>query len=73
MPKNSTEIFSIYGQIEEAAANYMVKRHQLTKIPPKLCPPEIQVSPFGLELKFALVIPSKLLGEFEETIRNLRA
>lgn len=71
--KAQTQIFSIFGQIEEVAANLMIERHKLHRIKAEDIPPTAAVNDTGQTAKFAVVMPANLIVEFNELIRSLRA
>lgn len=71
--KNSTEIFSIYGQIEAAAADALIAKYKLHRIEARRVPPTQQRNAQGDAVRFAVVMPREHIAEFEETIANLRA
>jgi hypothetical protein len=69
----STEVYSIYGQIESVIADTMVKEGKATKIEQDMIPPSQLFDEDGRKAKFAIVIPRTNLSEFERRVRNLRA
>jgi len=71
--KQRTEIFSIFGQIEAAAAEAMIAKHGLHKIDARDIPPSASTNEAGQAAQFAVVMPREHLAEFEQTIANLRA
>lgn len=72
-------ILSIFGQIEEVAANIMLKKYpaECHRIPttefpsPRVCP-DLWYNDQGEPVRFAIQIPNGLMSEFEEAIANLR-
>ncbi len=73
MKRNATEIFSIFGQIEEVAAQVMIDKGQATKIDAKDIPPTAAFNDQGQSAKFAVVVPGDNVRAFNELIANLRA
>ena len=78
--RQSLENFSVFGQIEEAAANHMLTKYpkEVSKIPLEMFPsrahhPDVWKNSSGVEASFAIRLPWTLKAEFEETIANLRA
>lgn len=78
--RNRAEPFSVFGQIEEAAANHMLKKYpkEVIKIekhmlPPKEDCPDVWKNSSGQEVVFAIILPWTLKAEYEETVANLRA
>lgn len=73
MKRIKTEIFSIFGQIEEVAANHMVETGRATRIEARDIPLAVQRNERGEAAKFAVIVPGPNIAEFEELIANLRA
>jgi hypothetical protein len=73
MPKRSTEIFSIFGQIEEVAAELMIKNEGARKIPAEQIPDTARYNEKGTAAKFAIILPRAKVPKFEETIKSLYA
>jgi hypothetical protein len=71
--KPATEIFSIFGQVEEAAAETMIAQGKITKIPYDRIPQMETRNSLGQDAKFAVVVPSAHREEFENLIASLRA
>lgn len=71
--RQETKIFSVFGEVEKLAAEIMIERHGLHKIPLELIPPGADRNIFGQRAYFAVVVPARFLREFEEVIRNTRA
>jgi hypothetical protein len=65
----------LFGQIEAAAAEYMLARHgsRMSKIAPERIPDTARVNDDGDAALFAILIPRDLLAEFETVIAKLRA
>lgn len=75
MPRKQqrTEIYSIFGQIEAAAAQHMIEKGLITYIPPDQIPPTAAVNEAGAVAQFAVVVPATQVARFNELIANLRA
>lgn len=73
MRRKTTQIYSIFGQIEEAAANYMIEKGEATKIESKDIPGVELLDKQGRTAKFAVIVPGDKIDRFEEVIANLRA
>lgn len=78
--RKGSEIISVFGECEIAAAEQMLREHptRCRKIPLEMFPskelsPDIWVNSLGLKAKFAVLVPKDLKREFEERIANLRA
>lgn len=71
--RNSTQVFSVFHQIESAAAEAMIEKHRLYKIQAHEIPESAAVNEHGEPALFAFVCPAELVREFEDTIINLRA
>lgn len=79
MNTSRTQIFSVFGQIEEAAANFLLGKYpdEVVKIPKEHFPPradcpEVWIDSSGQEAVFAIRIPRTRLREYFETVANLR-
>jgi hypothetical protein len=78
MAKKATQIYSIFGQIEEVVAQAMVDEGVATKIPYDHIPGSARYQRNPLtgqdeQAKFAIVLPSNLVNVFEARIAALRA
>jgi hypothetical protein len=78
MSKHKTEIFSIFGEIEEFVALDMVRQGICRRIEAQDIPATARYNKnlFTGEMemaKFAVVIPGQLVPVFEKAIANLRA
>lgn len=74
--KAKTEIFSIFGVCEAAAAEIMIEAGKLTRIPKEQIPESVAynvVDGKRIEARFAVVVPSEHKGAFEELCKELRA
>ena len=70
--------FSVFGEVAEAAANYMVQKYPLevrkiplTEFPPKCLYPDIWRDHLGQRANFALLMLKKLEPEFDQVHKNL--
>lgn len=66
-------IYSIFGQIEEVVALEMIEEHRLHKIEARMIPQSVRVNSAMLPAKFAVMMPNRLIAEFEARIEALRA
>jgi hypothetical protein len=73
------DVYSIFGQIEEAAAETLlskyptrVRRIPLEQFPDESDVPEIHTNERGERAKFAVLVPSALQKEFDSIIDGLR-
>jgi hypothetical protein len=78
MKKLPTNTFSIFGQIEEAAAEHMIKQNKAVRIPLEQFPsrrrhPDVWKNKEGQLAKFAVRVPKEHREEFEATVESLRA
>lgn len=73
MPRNKTQIYSIFGQIESVAAEMLIKRGHATRIERNEVPHSEAVNSAGQPVQFAVVVPSEHIAEFERLIADLRA
>lgn len=71
--KRKTQIFSIFGECEAAAAETLIKEGVATKIEKRLIPPNESTNERGQSALFAVVVPAAHLARFEELCANLRA
>jgi hypothetical protein len=67
------EIFSIFGEIDAAIANAMIREGKLVRIEPRLIPLTQLVDRLGRHARFAVVVPRKFLQEFNSRIEELRS
>lgn len=68
-----TVIFSIFGQIEQVAAETLIERGLAQKIEPAYIPSSVMYDAQGRSAAFAVSMSSDNVEAFEEMIRNLRA
>lgn len=75
-----SQIYSIFGQIEEVAANLMLKRYpeQIRRIPVEEFPdaarcPDVHRNEQGQAARFAVLMPTQRIAEFNRLIADLRA
>lgn len=73
MKRKATQIFSIFGQCEAAAADYMIAQGKLTRIEFKAIPESARYNDKGRAARFAVVVPAKHLLEFNQLCEGLRA
>lgn len=74
MPRKRTgEIYSIFGQIEAAAAEFLIKKGELIRIPADRIPPSAALNVQGQCALFAVIVPACKLARFEQLIADLRA
>lgn len=76
MPRSKTETFSVFGQIEEVAANIMISEHSARRIDFDDMPdlPGIRYNANGDRAKFAVVIEGRgAVRRFKKLIADLRA
>lgn len=72
--KPGFSICSIFGQIEEVAAERMIEQNKATKIPFAEIPECERYEPgTRTPAKFALAIPGPFREEYEELVANLYA
>lgn len=67
------QIFSIFGECEQAAAEHLISKYSLRKIEPSMIPPDRATNTLGQPAKFAVIIPGKHVREFEQLCSQLRA
>jgi hypothetical protein len=73
MGKKQTEIFSVFGVCEMAAADMLIKRYGLHRIEPTDIPESAAVNSTGLRAAFAVVVPHEYVREFHQLCREMRA
>jgi len=71
--RRGAEIYSIFGQIEAAAAEYMIGKGKATKIEAADVPRTAAFNDQGEYVRFAVMMPPQHIEEFERVIRGLRA
>lgn len=71
--RRQTEIFSIFGQIEEVVAEAMIAQYRLHKIDPKDIPLSAAYDEHDHVAKFAVVMPAQHIIEFNLRCAELRA
>lgn len=69
----STQIFSIFGQCEAAAAEYMIEKHGCYKIEFKDIPASAAFNEQGQPAKFAVMVPPDKASLFHRTCADLRS
>jgi len=73
MTRRKTQIFSIFGECEKAAAEVLINEGVATRIERKMIPPGELTNERGQTALFAVVVPGPQLARFEELCANLRA
>lgn len=71
--KRHTEIYSIFGQIDEVIASSMVDEGKLLKIDRHMIPDTARFDDDGREAVFAVVVPDKYAAEYMSRVAALRA
>lgn len=74
--KRGNEIYSVFGQMEAVAADIMIKKYRLPKIPANEIPNAVRfgTGPYeGVEARFAVVMPRNRIPEFNRLCAELRA
>ena len=72
MSKRRTQIWSIYGQIDEIVARAMVKERKFNQVPKEGIPESQLFDGDGNPLKLAVVVPTQYVAEYEERVAILR-
>jgi hypothetical protein len=67
------QTFSIFGQIEAAAAEHMIEQGQITRIPRERIPASAAVNEAGMAALFAVLVPADKIDRFNRLIADLRA
>ena len=73
MSKKSTKIFSVFGQCEAVAAEMMISEGKLTRIEPADIPASVAVNDVGAAARFAVIVPSRYVCEFNRRCAEMRA
>jgi hypothetical protein len=68
-----TQIFSIFGQIEAAAADVLIERGQAERIQWDEIPQSVRFNDAGRRAYFAVVVPGKHMREFDKLCKGLRS
>lgn len=68
-----TETFSVFGQIEAAAAESMLRDGVGVRIDARYIPDTARQNQFGDPALFAIMLPRDKVFDFEERIARLRA
>lgn len=76
--RRGSQIFSIFGQIEEVIAEAMIAEGSARRIPREEFPdaarhPDVHFDESGRPAKFAVLMPLQRVREFEDRIARLRA
>lgn len=70
--RDTTEIFSIFGQLEKVAAEIMIERGEAKKIDAADIPASVAVNDAGTRAYFAVSMPKARVKAFDKLIRELR-
>jgi hypothetical protein len=73
MAKQQTKIYSIFGQIECAAAGALIEAGEATKIEPWDIPESARFNDAGRPALFAVVVPRRNVAKFDKLIADMRA
>lgn len=73
MRRQKTTWYSVFGQIEAAAADAMIEKGRATRIPVAQIPESQLKNERGELAKFAVIVPGQHVAEFEKLCRDLRA
>ncbi len=71
--RKGTEVFSIFGQIEAAAADHLIGKYGLYRIEFAEIPESARYNDAGKPARFAFVCPREHVREFNETCAVLRS
>lgn len=76
--RRGSQVFSIFGQIEAVAADIMISRGLGTRIEVSEFPdaahcPHVHVNEHGQSARFAILLPTQHIRQFEDLIQELRA
>lgn len=71
--KRKTQIYSIFGQIEEAAAETLIAAGEAKKISVDMIPAAELYNERGQPARFAVVVPGEHIIRFEKLIADLYA
>lgn len=73
MKGRSTEIYSIFGQIDSVIAQAMVDEGKANKIEQAMIPPTALFDDKGNKAFFAIVLPTEHLAEYHRRVKDLYA
>lgn len=71
--RDTTEIFSVFGQIECVAADVMIEKGEARKIEFAEIPESARYNKLGQLARFAVMMPKSSVPRFERLISELRA
>lgn len=71
--KRTSEIYSIFGQIDAVVAESMAAEGKIRRIEQNMIPPTALFDNQGRKAFFAVVIPDEYAGEFMNRVEALRA
>lgn len=72
--KSGIEIFTVFGQIEAIAADFMIKKYGLTKIETRDFPPTVDLeNSDGTYARFAVIFPRAHMSEFDHLVSDMLA
>lgn len=71
--RKGTEIFSVFGQIEAAAADILIRKYGLYRIEFSSIPETARYNDVGVPARFAFVCPQERVGEFNQLCEGLRS
>lgn len=71
--RTATQIFSIFGDCEAAAAEVLIREGVANRIDAREIPADVKVNELGQVARFAVVVPASALARFERMIADLRA
>lgn len=71
--RKGSEVFSIFGQIEAVAAEIMIEKGEIVRIPANEIPASVAVNDEGTPARFAVIVPRSRVYAFNELCANLRA
>lgn len=66
-------IFSIFGQIEAAAADHFIEHHNAYRIPVDKIPDDALRNDAGVVARFAVLIPGVHVAAFNKMCEDLRS
>jgi hypothetical protein len=72
-PKVPTEILSVFGQIEAAAANHLIREGRAKRIEFKDIPRSAAYNDVNKPAEFAVVLRGSAIREFNDVVASLRA
>ena len=70
--KRTTEIYSIFGQIDSVIAAAMAAEGKVRRIEKDMIPPTARFNDAGQEAFFAIIMPNDYMGEYMDRVTALR-